>query len=155
MDRDQLSELFSAYGEVESAVVNEGFPKYGFINFVTEDSAKAAAAMDKIELLGDWCVLTLSRGQRTGDEGAPPSNGVGLFNLPFTTTTDELEVLMGTFTGKQSIKMVFRQNGEFRGYAFVYFDSVENATVAKESLQGLVMGTQSIDVKFATKTPDV
>uniref|UniRef100_A0A7S1HX02 RRM domain-containing protein n=1 Tax=Eutreptiella gymnastica TaxID=73025 RepID=A0A7S1HX02_9EUGL len=154
MHRDQLSELFSAYGEVESCVVNDGAPKYGFINFVTEDSAKAAAAMDRIELLGEWCTLTLSKGRGIGEEGAPPSTGVGLFNLPFKTTHDELEQLMATYTGKENIKMVYRQNGEFRGYAFVYFDSVENATNAKDALQGLVLGTQAIDVKFASKTPD-
>jgi len=44
------------------------------------------------------------------------------------------------------------RTGEFRGYCFAYFDSVDNATVAKNSLVGLTIGDQILDVKYSNKT---
>ena len=54
--------------------------------------------------------------------------------------------------GLQVVKMVHRKGGDFSGYAFAYFDTVENAENARALLYGLVMGEQQVDVKFSTKS---
>lgn len=38
--------------------------------------------------------------------------------------------------------------GQFKGYAFAYFDSVENATLAKDQLTGTLVEGASLNVKF-------
>uniref|UniRef100_A0A7S1J658 3'-5' exonuclease n=1 Tax=Eutreptiella gymnastica TaxID=73025 RepID=A0A7S1J658_9EUGL len=89
--------------------------------------------------------------ERKRAAAAVPSERIGIFNLPFTTTAAELEDLVVTQAGKLDVEMTYRPNGDFRGCAYVVFDTVENATRAIDALQGLAVGTQAIDVRFATK----
>jgi len=44
------------------------------------------------------------------------------------------------------------RTGEFRGYCFAYFDSIDNATVAKDALVGLTIGDKVLDVKYSNKS---
>ena len=41
--------------------------------------------------------------------------------------------------------------GLFRGYVFAYFDSVANATVAKNALLGMTIGDQVLDCKYSNR----
>eukprot|EP00994_Dinema_validum_P000564 NODE_1108_length_1098_cov_30.563394_g853_i0.p1 GENE.NODE_1108_length_1098_cov_30.563394_g853_i0~~NODE_1108_length_1098_cov_30.563394_g853_i0.p1 ORF type:complete len:285 (-),score=32.63 NODE_1108_length_1098_cov_30.563394_g853_i0:242-1048(-) len=84
-----------------------------------------------------------------GGSGGMKTNGIGLFNLPFVMTEDELWGYLTPYSA-ESVKMVVHE-GRFRGYAFAYFADVMAATRAKEGLEGLVIGTQSIDVKYAAR----
>ena len=84
-----------------------------------------------------------------------PSNGIGLFNLPFSTTQEDLNRLFAAHAGWSHVKMVHRRDtGDFRGYAFAYFDTVEHATKAKESLAGLTLGANKVHVKFSNRSAE-
>eukprot|EP00995_Heteronema_vittatum_P010807 NODE_633_length_1250_cov_364.630308_g458_i0.p3 GENE.NODE_633_length_1250_cov_364.630308_g458_i0~~NODE_633_length_1250_cov_364.630308_g458_i0.p3 ORF type:complete len:113 (+),score=54.15 NODE_633_length_1250_cov_364.630308_g458_i0:589-927(+) len=80
--------------------------------------------------------------------------GLGLFNIPFTTSATELEALLGQYPGYQEMKMVSFPDGSFKGYLFAYFDSTASATAAKEMMMGLTIGGQSVDVKYARQSSD-
>jgi hypothetical protein len=49
----------------------------------------------------------------------------------------------------------WRPSGQFKGYVFAYFDSVENASVAKSSLLGLQVGNQVLDCKYSNKPAEL
>jgi|UniRef100_A0A7S4CCW5 hypothetical protein len=156
--KERLSEIFSMYGEVGSAVIVPGEPSYAYINFMTPQAAQAASAMQTVEIDGEWCQVMMAKRRpapkQTGEVG--PSNGIGLFNLPFATTQDELNTLLGSYPGFSTLKMVYdkNNNNKFKGYAFAYFNSVEDATNAKNLLSGLVLGTNNVDVKFSSQSAD-
>jgi|UniRef100_A0A7S4GH61 hypothetical protein len=147
-----LVEAFAPYGDIESAVVKPGSSAHGYVNFVAPESARAAAEAESVELLGHWCWVTLGKKKHQPVEEGGPTDGLGLFNLPFATTYEELHALLAGHPGFQLVKMVYRKSGEFGGYAFAYFDSVENASAAKEALLGLMLGDQTMDVKFSKKS---
>ena len=56
-------------------------------------------------------------------------------------------------------KMVYGGQGgktaRFRGYAFAYFDTVANATAAKDSLAGLILEGREVNVKYANPSQDL
>eukprot|EP01012_Entosiphon_sulcatum_P024706 TRINITY_DN2991_c0_g1_i1.p1 TRINITY_DN2991_c0_g1~~TRINITY_DN2991_c0_g1_i1.p1 ORF type:complete len:279 (-),score=29.42 TRINITY_DN2991_c0_g1_i1:491-1327(-) len=146
-----LVAAFSVFGPVESAVINDGSPPYGYVNFVLPESAKKAAAARRIVIGGSNVAIRLGKSRQKTLQEAEPSNGIGLFNLPFDTTYAFLHTLLAEFAGLQSVKMIHRKDGTFKGYAFAYFDSTDAATRARSSLEGLEIGSQAIDVKFASK----
>uniref|UniRef100_A0A7S1IFS1 ATP-dependent RNA helicase n=1 Tax=Eutreptiella gymnastica TaxID=73025 RepID=A0A7S1IFS1_9EUGL len=150
-----LAEAFQRFGEVQSAAVKaEGSPAYGYVNFTTVEAAQAATNCSTIEVMGVTCTVGLAKRRKGQVVEAPPSNGIGLFNLPYSTTQDELQNLLSPYAGFKTLKMVHKKTGEFRGYIFAYFESVETATVAKEMLTGLIMGDQQVDVKFSSQSSE-
>lgn len=153
--KETLASTFSSFGEVASAVVKRGSPTYGYVNFTTAQAAQAAVDRGQVEIAGTWVQVTLGKKRKTLAVEAGPSNGIGLFNLPFSTTHDELHYMLEKYAGFQSVKMVQRKDtGQFKGYAFAYFATVENAVAAKAMLAGLTIGDQYVDVKFASQPND-
>eukprot|EP00667_Euglena_gracilis_P011665 EG_transcript_11930 len=150
--REVLVATFSVFGEVASAAIRRGYPIRGYVTFETPDAAAQAQARGQLRL-GTTIVFIAFVGQRRSSKPeASPSNGLGLFNLPFSTTLEELRCMLADYDGLQSIKMVHRKDtGHFKGYAFAYFDTVAHATEAKARLAGLTMGEQRVDVKFAAQ----
>uniref|UniRef100_A0A7S1IY62 RRM domain-containing protein n=1 Tax=Eutreptiella gymnastica TaxID=73025 RepID=A0A7S1IY62_9EUGL len=147
---EALKEYFSQYGEVESVVLKEGTPRYGYVNFTNHEAAYSASAELTIDIDGSLVSIGLAK-KRGSEVQAPPSDGIGLFNLPWTTTNEELSELLMQFAGLLNLKMVTRKDGSFRGYAFAYFDCEANATIAKNALTGLTMAGNFIDVKFSSQ----
>ena len=78
------------------------------------------------------------------------STGIALFNVPFSFTYDEMQMLLVPYPGLVRLKWITEKN-HFKGYAFAYFDTLENATHAKNGLEGLVLQGQQVDVKWADK----
>ena len=80
----------------------------------------------------------------------PPSNSIGVFGLSYDTSEDTLREL---FTGFGEIERLViltdRETGKSRGFGFITFDSVENATGAKEKLNGQEVDGRNIRVDFS------
>ena len=148
-----LAKTFEVFGEVSSAVVKHGSPTYGYVNFTSQQTAQAAVNRGQVEIAGTWSQVTLGKKQRKSlSVEVGPSNGIGLFNLPLSTTHDELHYMLKEYEGFQSVKMVQRKDtNQFKGYAFAYFNTVEDAVAAKIRLVGLTIGDQQVDVKFASQ----
>eukprot|EP00668_Euglena_longa_P019257 GGOE01023974.1.p1 GENE.GGOE01023974.1~~GGOE01023974.1.p1 ORF type:complete len:226 (-),score=37.38 GGOE01023974.1:707-1384(-) len=146
--------LFSKFGEVQSAAVKQGSPTYAYVNFSTSQAAQAAVVVGGMEIGGILCTINLAKRQNRQTVEASPSNGLGLFNLPYCTTQQELQGILCQYEGFRTVKMIHRKAGEFRGYAFAYFDTVDQASTARALLQGLIIGDQQVDVKFSNQSSE-
>lgn len=82
-----------------------------------------------------------------------PSKVVGIFGLPTSVAHEELTEFLKfqiPNVSYQNIHLVKdRQTGSSRGFAFVYFDSVEDATQAKEALMDCEIQNRRLRVDFA------
>eukprot|EP00667_Euglena_gracilis_P015004 EG_transcript_15565 len=159
IDEQQLAAAFAAYGEVVSAAVHRGTPAFGHVNFATREAASAVAAMGQVDLCGLIVSVTLSRRRWEVSEEGAPNAGIAIFNLPLTMTREVLLEYLSVYPGLQTVKLALHPSkgtardfgGQFKGYAFAYFDSVENATVAKDQLTGALIEDCTITVKYCNK----
>eukprot|EP00906_Rhabdomonas_costata_P020522 RCo029887 len=147
-----LEEAFSVFGEVHSAVVNNGTPNYGHVRFLDPLSAQRAAEQGVFQIGTTQCSVRLSR-WRAGKVASepPPSNYLGLFNLPFTTKAAQLKTFLSTFPGFVKVRMMLSSNGRFRGHAFAEFATSDDATLCKAVLTGMCVNGQTVDVRFGTQ----
>eukprot|EP00667_Euglena_gracilis_P015793 EG_transcript_16466 len=152
---EELKAIFAPYGAISAAIVKHNQPYHGYVNFTTHQEAATAVAAGDVELHGQVCnVIISTRPHQVVTEGAP-TNGIGIFNIPFTMTQEEVISMLTGYPGFQSLKYITTKLGQFRGYVFAYFDSVDNATIAKSQLLGLPIGDQVLDVKYANKAQDL
>eukprot|EP00667_Euglena_gracilis_P015948 EG_transcript_16621 len=157
VDDQQLADAFAEYGQVVSAAVHRGSPNFGHVNFATQEAASAVAALDKFDWGGQTVLITLSRRRWEVSQEGAPNTGIGIFNLPLTLTQEGLQEYLAVYPGLVNVKMVYNKvsskgmGGQFKGYAFAHFDTVENATLAKSQLMGAQFEDCVLDVKFANK----
>jgi len=152
--KEILADALRQFGTIESVIVNSGEPMYGYVNFTTPTAARAAKVCRTTTVMGSAVQIRLGKRRKPTTAEAEPTNGIGLFNLPLTTTEEELVHILSQQQGFQEVRLVKRKNGVFRGYAFAYFDNTATALVAKEMLTGLTLKNQTIDVKFASQTSE-
>jgi RNA recognition motif-containing protein len=129
-------------------VIKEGTPRHGYVNFATPQQALAAADSGDVVLRSQFASVTLSKRRVPPALEGEPSDCIGIFNMPFTMTKDQVTAVLGQFPGFHTLKYITTKTGEFRGYCFAYFNSVDNATLAKASLAGFPIGDQILDVKY-------
>lgn len=151
---EELKTQFAPYGEVDSAVILSGQPNYAYINFKDEKAATTAAAVIKLDINGVECAVLPGKRKMIEVALGNPSNSIGMFGMPFATTQEELEAQVSSYAGFKSAKRILNPDGSFRGFAFIAFDSIENATAAKDALTGTTIGGRAIDVKFAMPSSD-
>eukprot|EP00668_Euglena_longa_P044358 GGOE01058996.1.p1 GENE.GGOE01058996.1~~GGOE01058996.1.p1 ORF type:complete len:302 (-),score=78.03 GGOE01058996.1:492-1343(-) len=146
VDEAQIREVFTPFGEIQSVRVMAGQPNYAYVNYTTTQAAAAAVALNNVELAGAKVYVHAGR-----PKYPDATESIGLFNIPFTTTQEEIEKLVTPHAGFKKLKMITKPGTtEFRGFCFVDFESVENAITALEALQGTWVGNKAIDVKFAS-----
>ncbi|CAG0916666.1 unnamed protein product [Notodromas monacha] len=104
-----------------------------------------------------------SRKRHMGDRDLPdPSRVLGVFGLSLYTTERDLHNVFHKFGGIERVTVVLdAQTGRSRGFAFVYFESYEDAKAAKEECSGMEMDGRKIRVDFSitqrahTPTPGI
>lgn len=104
-----------------------------------------------------------SRRRHTGTRDNPkPSRCLGVFGLSVYTTEDELYHIMSKYGPVERVQVVIdAKTGRSRGFAFVYFESSEDAKVAKDQCTGMKINSKSIRVDFSiterahTPTPGI
>ena len=85
------------------------------------------------------------------------SNCLGVFGLPLTTTELELKEQFSKFGPLEKVQIILRSlvldplTGRSKGYAFVYYESGEDAKTAKEAMNGEKFKGQRIEVEFSKK----
>ena len=85
------------------------------------------------------------------------SNCLGVFGLPLTTTELELKDQFAKFGPLEKVQIILQSlvldplTGRSKGYAFVYYDSGEDAKTAKEAMNGQKFNGQRIQVDFSKK----
>lgn len=92
---------------------------------------------------------------REGSASIEPTNILGVFGLHPRTTEAEIENLFSPYgTIKQTVLIGDKRSGQSRGFGFVYFETVEEATAALTKTNGTLLDGRSIRVDYsATNGP--
>lgn len=87
---------------------------------------------------------------------------MGVFGLCVDTNEKKLKKYFEEFGGLEDIQLVYdAKTGRSRGFAFIYFESVNSAKHAKEKLNGIEIDGRKIRVDFSltqhahTPTPGI
>merc|ERR1712192_204387 len=92
-----------------------------------------------------------SRRRHLGNREDPdPSKCLGIFGLSLYTTERELEAEFGKFGPMEKVNVVLDgHSGRSRGFAFIYYENVEDATEARNAMSGTEMDGRKIRVDFS------
>jgi len=92
-----------------------------------------------------------SRRRHVGNREDPePSKCIGVFGLSLYTSERELEEEFGKFGPLERCQVVLDgHSGRSRGFAFIYYTSVEDAKAAREAMSGVEMDGRKIRVDFS------
>ncbi|XP_027226064.1 transformer-2 protein homolog alpha isoform X1 [Penaeus vannamei] len=95
-------------------------------------------------------------------EDPSPSNCLGIFGLSLYTTERQLHHLFGKYGHINEVQVVLdAKTGRSRGFAFIYFDHVDDATEAKDQCTGMEIDGRRIRVDYSiterahTPTPGI
>ena len=102
-----------------------------------------------------------ARRRHQGNRDEPePSKCIGILGLSLYTTERELEAEFGKFGPLEEVQVVLDgHSGRSRGFAFVYFESVEDSKAARDAMTGAeldgrkIRGDYSITKRAHTPTP--
>lgn len=97
-----------------------------------------------------------NRRRHVGDREDPSENCcLGVFGLSLYTTEREIKEVFGRYGPLDNINVVHdHQTGRSRGFAFVTYESVEDAKEAKEKTTGIELDGRRIRVDFSiTRRP--
>jgi len=95
-----------------------------------------------------------SRSSEEKDKIKQPLNKnkcLGVFNLSKFTTEDRLERRFGAFGKIERVKVTRRYDSSI-SFGFIYFVSAEDATKAKEGMNGVVMDERKLRVDYSITT---
>ncbi|XP_043270042.1 transformer-2 protein homolog beta-like isoform X3 [Venturia canescens] len=104
-----------------------------------------------------------SRRRHIGNRDNPrPSHCLGIFGLSIYTTEQQIHRIFSEYGPVERVQVVIdAKTGRSRGFCFVYFESIENAKVAKEQCSGMGIDGRRIRVDFSvtqrahTPTPGI
>ena len=175
LDEKKLTEMFSKYGEITSAVVmtdNSGKPKgFGFVAFVDPDAAiKAVDTLNESTLEGTDLKLSVCRAQKKSERTAELKRkyealkqervqryqGVNLYvkNIEEEMTDDGLREHFANFGSITSAKVMVDENGRSKGFGFVCFEKPEEATAAVTEMNSKMIGAKPLYVALAQRKED-
>lgn len=157
--RELLEEVFSLGGKVtqchvvfdKARGVSSGF---GFVDY--EDNATAQAAMDKFRgrsiygktLTIDWARASARDGSGKADESAAYCLFVG--NLSPDVSDEQLLAAFREFGSCMSAKCTKDPvTNKTQGFAFVSFQTLSDASLAMEAMNGQVLSNRSLRVEWA------
>ena len=92
-----------------------------------------------------------SRRRHLGNREDPdPSKCLGIFGLSLYTTERELEAEFGKFGPMEKVNVVLDgHSGRSRGFAFIYYENVEDATEARNAMSGMELDGRKIRVDYS------
>ncbi|KAG0145649.1 hypothetical protein CROQUDRAFT_658440 [Cronartium quercuum f. sp. fusiforme G11] len=143
IDNKALHDTFAAFGDILSCKVatdETGASKgYGFVHYVTAESAEAAIKgvngmqlNDKVVFVG----IHVPRRERQAkiDEVRAHYTNLYIKNLPTEVTTEELHELFSKYGPVTSATVQADEGGKHRGFGFVNYENHESASLAVEAL---------------------
>jgi len=103
------------------------------------------------------------RRRHAGNRDAPgPNKCLGVFGLSLRTNERDLREVFSRYGPIEECTVVIdAQTGRSRGFAFIYYESMEDAKAAKESCNGIDIDNRRIRVDFSitqrahTPTPGI
>ncbi|CAG8541175.1 1680_t:CDS:2 [Paraglomus occultum] len=93
----------------------------------------------------------LSRGRRRSRRDQPaPSHVLGVFNLSLKTRERDLQQIFEQYGKVNQVMIVYdHRTDRSRGFGFVYMDSVEDATLAKDKTNGMLLNSRNMRVDYS------
>lgn len=93
-----------------------------------------------------------SRGRRrvSRRDEPDPSHVLGVFNLSLRTTEKDLQLIFERYGRVNQVTIVYdHRSDRSRGFGFVYMNSVEEATIAKEKTNGMELNGRNMRVDYS------
>ncbi|KAL8724044.1 MAG: hypothetical protein Q9181_007013 [Wetmoreana brouardii] len=170
VDEDWLVREFDKFGELKGVRImtdkesgrSRGF---GYVEYVNAaDGVKAHAEMTGAIIDGRTINLDFStprkekpagdyqeRSNRYGDAINPPSTTIFCANLAFGATQDDVGDAFGEHAEIKAVRIpTDASTGQMKGFAYVEFNSIEDATTAFEAMKGQSINGRSIRLDYAT-----
>ncbi|CAJ0835664.1 14550_t:CDS:2 [Entrophospora sp. SA101] len=87
---------------------------------------------------------------RTRSPEPDPSRVLGVFNLSLRTVERDLQNIFERYGKVNQVTIVYdHRSDRSRGFGFVYMDSIEEATVAKEKTNGMEVNGRNMRVDYS------
>ncbi|KAF9255914.1 RNA-binding domain-containing protein [Marasmius fiardii PR-910] len=148
-DNDRLAQEFASCGEIISANVitqrNTGKSRgFGFVNFSTSDGVEMAVKLNGKEIDGQTITV-----ERKGGRQSPYSDTLYVGNLPYSATQELLWKVFDEWRVKRVVMGKNRDTGRPQGYAFVEFETLEDAKAAFDTHKSGDIDGRSLKLDFA------
>lgn len=158
IDNAKLQETFQKFGSILSCKVaksDDGKSRgYGFIQFETEDSAKASIEKLNGSILEGKQIYVgnfVKRCDRIFPSPDAKYTNLYMKNLDAELTEEHLQEKFSEFGKIVSLVISKDDNGVSRGFGFVNFDNPDDARRAMEALNGSQLGSKVLYVSRAQK----
>lgn len=176
VDEDWLSREFEEYGELAGVRIitdrDSGRSKgFGYVEFTkVEDAAKALEGKTGAEVDGRGLRIDFSEGRQNkdangtpqqrsndrakqyGDVPKPPAATLFVGNISFDADESTLTEVFSEHGGIKGIRLpTDRDTGNPKGFGYIEFNSVEEATSAYEALQGVDVAGRPVRLDYASE----
>ncbi|KAL8687064.1 MAG: hypothetical protein Q9218_006661 [Villophora microphyllina] len=170
VDEDWLVREFEKFGEIKGTRIvtdkesgrSRGFGYVEFVNYA--DGIKAHDEMQDAIIDGRTVNIDVAgpkkekadgdfqdRSKRYGDNTNPPSTTIFCANLAFGATQDDVSDAFGEHAEIKAVRIPTDPGtGQMKGFAYVEFNSIEDATTAFEAMKGASIQGRTIRVDYAT-----
>merc|ERR1712036_115355 len=103
----------------------------------------------------DRKAATQQRADRFGDKKSPPNNTLFIGNLSFDADNSAVQQAFEEFGTINRISLpTDRETGTPKGFGYIDFATVEEATAAYEAMNGAEIAGRSIRLDYASARPD-
>ncbi|KAL9576368.1 MAG: hypothetical protein Q9212_007159 [Teloschistes hypoglaucus] len=170
VDEDWLVREFDKFGEIKNArIVNDretgrsrGFGYVEFVNYA--DGIKAHSEMKEAIIDGRTINIDFSipkkdkpvgeyqdRSNKYGDKTNPPSTTIFCANLAFGATQEDVSDAFGEHAEVKAVRIPTDPGtGQMKGFAYVEFNSQDDATAAFDAMKGNTINGRPVRVDYAT-----
>ena len=94
------------------------------------------------------------RSQKYGDTPGEPTSTLFVANLAFGSTEDDVTEAFGGYGSIMGVRLpTDRDTGKPKGYGYVQFNSVEDATAAMDAMSGQSINDRPIRLDYASQKP--
>uniref|UniRef100_A0A7S3T059 Polyadenylate-binding protein n=2 Tax=Choreotrichia TaxID=141411 RepID=A0A7S3T059_9SPIT len=162
IDNKALYDTFSAFGNILSCKVatdeSGGSKGYGFVHYETQEAATMAVTRVNGMLLNGKKVFVgffVSRKERSSEEGGGAAfTNIFTKNVPVEWDDEQLKEFFSAAGTIKSAVVMKDANGKSKGFAFVNYETHEEAAKAVEELNGKEVNGKAVFVGAAQKKRD-
>lgn len=172
VDEDWLRQTFEEHGELTGVRVmydkaTNRAKGFGYVEFANaEDAAKAYEAKKGFELDGRAMNVDFSnpkpdnrdkqddRRKSYGDQLSEPTDTLFIGNISFDVGQEEVSEAFASYGTILSVRLPTDQaTGSLKGFGYVTFQNVEEATGALEAMQGAYISNRPIRLDYSQPRP--
>ncbi|GMR42811.1 hypothetical protein PMAYCL1PPCAC_13006, partial [Pristionchus mayeri] len=100
--------------------------------------------------VGDRTAAVWHKVKRLQRDHPDPSRCLGIFNLSMYTTEKDLREMFTEFGEIEKIDLIYdHPTGRSRGFGFIYFERLDDATAARDKLNGIELDGRKIRIDYS------